>query len=140
MEQQGDRIVNQLLSKLDGVERCPNLLVIATTNRKDLIDPALLRPGRIELQVYIGFPSLQARLEILRLISKPFVDKQLVDADVDMNEFAEWTEDFSEAVIRRAFHSEIVDPDNLGSDTMTSDHPNHHLKVLVEMVACQKFL
>lgn len=48
-----DTMVNQLLSKIDGIEALPNILVIGTTNRRDLIDEAMLRPGRLEVHVEI---------------------------------------------------------------------------------------
>lgn len=62
-----DQVVNQLLSKMDGVESLHNILVIGMTNRLDLIDPALMRPGRFEIHVEIGLPSLEDRLEILEI-------------------------------------------------------------------------
>lgn len=60
-----DSVVNQLLAKLDGVDQLHNLLVIGLTNRRELIDPALLRPGRLEVQMYVGLPDEESRQEIL---------------------------------------------------------------------------
>jgi SpoVK/Ycf46/Vps4 family AAA+-type ATPase len=65
--------VNQLLSKLDGVDEMNNVLVICLTNRKDLIDSALLRPGRLEVHIEIKAPDLQGREEILYILFKPMV-------------------------------------------------------------------
>eukprot|EP00466_Bigelowiella_natans_P011748 jgi/Bigna1/90091/estExt_fgenesh1_pg.C_620025 len=62
-----DSVVNQLLAKLDGVDQLHNLLVIGLTNRRELIDPALLRPGRLEVQMYVGLPNTKARQEILNV-------------------------------------------------------------------------
>lgn len=62
-----DTIVNQLLSKMDGVDALDNILLIGMTNRKDIIDPALVRPGRFELQIEIGLPSEKGRLQILQI-------------------------------------------------------------------------
>ena len=62
-----DRVVNQLLTQLDGVEGLDGVYVIAATSRPDLIDPALLRPGRFEFQLYIPYPEADDRREILKL-------------------------------------------------------------------------
>jgi vesicle-fusing ATPase len=59
--------VNQILAKLDGVNSLGNVLVIGTTNRKELLDTALLRPGRLEVQVEVPLPDKQGRREILRI-------------------------------------------------------------------------
>lgn len=62
-----DSIVNQLLSKIDGVDSLNNVLIIGMTNRKDLIDDALLRPGRLEVHVEIGLPDEAGRIQILNI-------------------------------------------------------------------------
>ena len=68
-----DSCVNQLLTKLDGVEEMNNVLVICLTNRKDLIDSALLRPGRLEVHIEIKKPNREGREEILYILLKPIV-------------------------------------------------------------------
>lgn len=60
-------VVNQILSKLDGVSSIPNLLLIGMTNRKELLDDALLRPGRLEVQIEIPLPNKQGRREIFQI-------------------------------------------------------------------------
>lgn len=73
-----DSVVNQLLSKMDGIRQRNNLLVIAITNRRDLIDPALLRPGRLEVQIEVPTPNYVGRLEILEILFRPWVEKRLL--------------------------------------------------------------
>ncbi|CAI5747420.1 unnamed protein product [Peronospora destructor] len=65
-----DRLVNQLLTFLDGVEAQKGVYVLAATSRPDMIDPALLRPGRLDKALYCGFPNEEERLDILRAVSK----------------------------------------------------------------------
>ena len=65
-----DSVVNQLLSKIDGVDSLNNILLIGMTNRKDMIDNALLRPGRLEVHVEIGLPDHKGRLQILGIHTK----------------------------------------------------------------------
>ncbi|CAM4928388.1 unnamed protein product [Rotaria socialis] len=65
-----DRVVNQLLTELDGVESLGDIVVIAATSRPDLIDPALLRPGRLDKHLYIGFPTKSDIISILKIWTK----------------------------------------------------------------------
>jgi transitional endoplasmic reticulum ATPase len=62
-----DRVVGQLLTELDGLQGCPNVLLIGATNRPDALDPALLRAGRLDLQLKIDLPDLDSRLAILQV-------------------------------------------------------------------------
>ncbi|MEV6344431.1 AAA family ATPase [Actinoplanes sp. NPDC051851] len=76
-----DRVVAALLTELDGVEDLRNVVVIGATNRPDLIDPALLRPGRLERLVYVPPPDAEARTAILRAASKSVPLDESVDLD-----------------------------------------------------------
>jgi len=97
-----ERVVSQLLAELDGITENPNLVVLAATNRRDIIDDALLRPGRLEQHVEVPEPDHDARAEILAVhtAGKPLAD------DVSVADLADETEGFSgaqlEAVVREA--------------------------------------
>ena len=86
----GDRVVNQLLTELDGIESLEGVTVIAATNRPDMIDPAITRPGRIDRSVEVEVPDEEARKKILDVHTK---DMPLAD-DVDLDELAVRTEHF----------------------------------------------
>jgi transitional endoplasmic reticulum ATPase len=88
-----DRVVAALLTELDGVEDLRNVVVIGATNRPDLIDPALLRPGRLERLVYVPPPDADARAAILRAAAKAVP----LDPSVDLAELGASLERFSAA-------------------------------------------
>ncbi|KAH0839229.1 hypothetical protein AYO21_05644 [Fonsecaea monophora] len=95
----GDSVVNQLLSKLDGVDQLNNILLIGMTNRKDMIDDALLRPGRLELHMEISLPDEHGRAQILKIHTQKMRDNQVLDPDVNLEELARKTKNFSGAEI-----------------------------------------
>ena len=94
-----DTVVNQLLSKIDGVDQLNNILVIGMTNRRDMIDEALLRPGRLEVQIEIGLPDENGRLQILNIHTCRLREHNKLSADVNLQEFSEMTRNFSGAEI-----------------------------------------
>eukprot|EP00471_Norrisiella_sphaerica_P004093 CAMPEP_0184490640 /NCGR_PEP_ID=MMETSP0113_2-20130426/18444_1 /TAXON_ID=91329 /ORGANISM="Norrisiella sphaerica, Strain BC52" /LENGTH=633 /DNA_ID=CAMNT_0026874619 /DNA_START=353 /DNA_END=2254 /DNA_ORIENTATION=- len=123
-----DSVVNQLLAKLDGVDQLHNLLVIGLTNRRELIDPALLRPGRLEVQMFVGPPDLEGRKQILHVhLSKikrnGFASKEALDF-VSSGALATQTEGFTGAelagLVRSAMSFAIVrageEAETLGTD------------------------
>lgn len=93
----GDNVVNQLLAKMDGVEPLNNILIIGMTNRLDLIDNALLRPGRFEIQIEISLPDEKGRKEILLIHTKKMADNKLLESDVDFDELAALTKNYTGA-------------------------------------------
>lgn len=95
----GDSVVNQLLTKLDGVEQLNNILLIGMTNRKDLIDDALLRPGRLEVHVEISLPDEKGRQQILNIHTHKLRVNERLGEDVDIEELAARTKNFSGAEI-----------------------------------------
>ncbi|MDP7975653.1 MAG: CDC48 family AAA ATPase [Thermoprotei archaeon] len=88
-----ERIVNQLLSEMDGISPLKNVVVMGATNRADILDPALLRPGRFDQIIYVPPPDQKARLEILKIHTKrvPLAD------DVSLEKLAAMTEGYSGA-------------------------------------------
>uniref|UniRef100_A0A8R1E4Q8 Vesicle-fusing ATPase n=2 Tax=Caenorhabditis japonica TaxID=281687 RepID=A0A8R1E4Q8_CAEJA len=92
-----DTVVNQLLSKMDGVEQLNNILVIGMTNRRDMIDEALLRPGRLEVQMEVSLPDEFGRLQILRIHTARMKEYNKMDATVDLEDLSKRTKNFSGA-------------------------------------------
>jgi vesicle-fusing ATPase len=95
----GDSVVNQLLSKLDGVDQLNNVLLIGMTNRMDMIDDALLRPGRLEVHMEISLPDEHGRAQILKIHTSKMRENNVMDRDVDLLELARVTKNFSGAEI-----------------------------------------
>ena len=127
-----ERVVSQLLAELDGITENPNVVVLAATNRRDMIDDALLRPGRLEQHVEVPTPDTSAREEILAVHTR---GKPLAE-DVSLADIAAGTEGFSgaelEAVVREASMLAIrevadgIEPeaagDHAGDVTLTEAH------------------
>jgi len=88
-----DRIVNQLLTEMDGIVPLSNVVVLAATNRPDILDPALLRPGRFDRMIYVPPPDKEARKQILKIHTK----KVPLANDVDLDRLAELTESYTGA-------------------------------------------
>lgn len=96
MHQYSDKVVNQFLHEMDGLSANRGVFVVGATNRPDMLDPALLRGGRLSRQIEIPLPDFDARLAMLNL----FVRRAALDADVDLNLLAMQTEGFSGADLR----------------------------------------
>ncbi|KAF9879737.1 peroxisome biosynthesis protein [Colletotrichum karsti] len=93
-----DRVVNQLLTQMDGAEGLSGVYVLAATSRPDLIDPALLRPGRLDKSLLCDMPTLEDRVDILKsLSSKVKLSEELTESDEAWTEIARRTEGFSGA-------------------------------------------
>ncbi len=116
-----DRLVNQFLSMIDGPESLNNILLIAMTNRIELIDEALLRPGRFEIQIEIGLPDVKGRLDILNIHTNKMAKAGYLNG-VNLHEIAEMTNNFTgaelESVVKNAVSyciSKEIDPANIGA-------------------------
>lgn len=88
-----DRVLSQLLSEMDGIEPLVNVTIIAATNRPDILDNALLRPGRIDSILYVAPPDFESRKSIFAIQIK----KMPCSSDVDQDELAKLSEGFSGA-------------------------------------------
>jgi transitional endoplasmic reticulum ATPase len=97
-----ERVVNTILAEMDGLEELQSVVVIGATNRPNLIDPALLRPGRFDELIYVGVPDRPGRERILKIQT----GKMPLAADVDLSTVAARTDRFTgadlEDVVRRA--------------------------------------
>ncbi|MGV0800683.1 AAA family ATPase, partial [Mycolicibacterium elephantis] len=92
-----DRVVATLLTELDGIDPLRDVVVLGATNRPDLIDPALLRPGRLEKLVFVEPPDAEARREILRTAGKSIPLASEGDQAVDLDALADELEGYSAA-------------------------------------------
>ncbi|GIJ07461.1 ATPase [Micromonospora andamanensis] len=115
-----DRVVAALLTELDGVEALRNVVVVGATNRPDLVDPALLRPGRLERLVYVPPPDAEARTEILRAASRTVplaegVDLPALGAELDGFSAADCA-----ALVREAALAAMRE--SLTASTVTAEH------------------
>jgi transitional endoplasmic reticulum ATPase len=97
-----ERVVNTILAEMDGIEEMQSVVVIGATNRPTLIDPALMRPGRLDELIYVSVPDEDGRLHILKIHTK----RMPLDKDVDLAGLAKRTDKFTgadlEDLVRRA--------------------------------------
>ncbi|MBS7657180.1 MAG: CDC48 family AAA ATPase [Candidatus Bathyarchaeia archaeon] len=93
-----DRVISQLLTEIDGISALQDVVVIAATNRPDIVDPAVLRPGRFDRLIYVPEPSEEGRLQILKIHTKGMP----LAKDIDLKELARLTKGYSGADIESA--------------------------------------
>jgi cell division protease FtsH len=110
-----EQTLNQLLVEMDGFEGKEGIVILAATNRPDILDPALLRPGRFDRKVYIGLPDVKGRLEILKIHAK---GKPLSD-DVDLEKIAQMTPGFSGADLANLINEAALLAARNGRDKIT---------------------
>jgi transitional endoplasmic reticulum ATPase len=99
-----ERVISQLLTEMDGLEELRGVVVIAATNRPDIIDPALLRPGRFDKLLYVPPPEIKARKEILKIHLK---NKPLAE-DVDIEELSKGTEGYTGADLAAVCNTAVM--------------------------------
>jgi len=98
-----ERVVSQLLTELDGIQSLSGVVVLAATNRMDMVDPALLRAGRFDKLLYIPQPDKNARRQILEIQTKG----KKIGADLDLDRVAEMADGFSGADITAVVNTAI---------------------------------
>ncbi|MFH1721280.1 MAG: CDC48 family AAA ATPase [Candidatus Altiarchaeota archaeon] len=121
-----ETVVNQILTELDGVESLENVIVLGSTNRQELIDPSLLRPGRFDRQVLIPPPDEKSRAEIFKIHTK----NMPLTKDVNIKDLAKRTNEFSgadiEGLCREA--AMLALRENIRSKQVSAKHFNEALK------------
>ncbi|CAA0806582.1 Vesicle-fusing ATPase [Striga hermonthica] len=129
-----DSIVNQLLTKIDGVESLNNVLLIGMTNRKDLLDEALLRPGRLEVQVEISLPDENGRLQILQIHTNKMKESSFLAPDVNLEEIAARTKNYSGAELEGVVKSAVSYALNrqLSMDDLTKPVDEDNIKITMD--------
>jgi transitional endoplasmic reticulum ATPase len=121
-----ERVVNTILAEMDGLEELQSVVVIGATNRPNLIDPALLRPGRFDELIYVSVPDKGGRRRILGI----HTEAMPLAADVDLDDLADRTDRFTgadlEDLVRRAGLFALRE--SLGAQTVTAEHFERSLK------------
>eukprot|EP01017_Pseudomicrothorax_dubius_P035481 TRINITY_DN4972_c0_g1_i1.p1 TRINITY_DN4972_c0_g1~~TRINITY_DN4972_c0_g1_i1.p1 ORF type:complete len:652 (+),score=218.37 TRINITY_DN4972_c0_g1_i1:197-2152(+) len=113
-----DNAVNQLLSMMDGVDALNNTLMIGMTNRKDMLDEAVLRPGRFEVHIEVGLPDEKGRLQILNIHTRTMRENKLLEPDVDLPLLAHRTKNFTGAEIMKLVQNASSYAFTRGQDVM----------------------
>jgi transitional endoplasmic reticulum ATPase len=117
----GDRVMNQLLTEMDGVGAKKNVFVIGATNRPDIIDPALMRPGRLDQLIYIPMPDYESRLSVLKAVLR----KSPVSKDIDLGENIQ--RDMERERLKQESEAQgiVVEDDFEAEDTVPEILPRH---------------
>ena len=129
----GDRVLAQMLTEMDGIEQLKDVIVVAATNRPDMIDKALMRPGRLDRVVYVPLPDQATRLKIFQIHTK----KKPLKSGIDLEELAKITDDYSGAEIAAVCNEaalkaleETIKADDLVHPEITQEHFDCALKVI----------
>ena len=115
-----EQTLNQLLAEIDGFDSSKGVVILAATNRKDILDPALLRPGRFDRQITVGYPDVRGREAILRVHAK---EKPLAD-DVDLANIAKRTPYFAGADLENIMNEAAILCAREGKEKITMRHLN----------------
>ncbi len=123
-----ERVVNQLLTEIDGMQDLENIVIIGATNRPDIMDTALLRPGRFDRILLIGSPDIKAREEILKVHTK----EMPLDKDVSINELAKSSEGYAGADIESICREAAIN--SLREDMKAKNVKMKHFKAALKKV------
>jgi cell division protease FtsH len=121
-----EQTLNQILSEMDGFETGTNVIVMAATNRPDVLDPALLRPGRFDRRVVVDVPDLEARKEILEVHSR----NKPISKSVDLGKIARQTPGFTGADLENLLNESAI----LAAKQNKKNIGNHDIEESVEKV------
>jgi cell division protease FtsH len=113
-----DQTLNQLLVEMDGFDHTTGIVVMASTNRVDILDPAIVRPGRFDRQIVVPLPDLRGRLEILTVHAQPIE----LDPDVDLARVARGTPGFSGADLANLLNEAAILAAREGADAVLVSH------------------
>ncbi|NHI92762.1 MAG: AAA family ATPase [Candidatus Lokiarchaeota archaeon] len=123
-----DTVVNQLLTEMSGLQDIKQVICIGATNRPDMIDKALLRPGRFDKLIYVPMPDFDARYKILEIYTK----NMPLEADVEITELAKLTKGYSGADLQNLCREAVMMllSENSQNDKVSKDNFNNALKVI----------
>jgi cell division protease FtsH len=122
-----EQTLNQLLSEMDGFQPNTNIIVIAATNRKDILDSALLRPGRFDRIIYVPLPDKKSREDILKLYMK----SKKIEDNISLDFLAEMTSGFSGAQIKNLLNEAAINTARNGSIIITQKNIEDALEKIV---------
>ncbi|MDI6810918.1 MAG: CDC48 family AAA ATPase [archaeon] len=129
-----ERVISQMLTEMDGLEELKGVVVLAATNRIDIVDPALLRPGRFDLIIELPMPDERARYEIFKVHTK----RKPISKDIRLEELAKMTEGFTgadvEAVCNRAAMLAIRAFEEKKNDISSFEIYYEHFKQVIEEI------
>ncbi|VVB71130.1 VCP-like ATPase [uncultured archaeon] len=127
MSSVNDSVVTQLISEMDGIQNLQNVVVVATTNRIDVIDPALLRPGRFDKLVVIPEPDEKTREQILKIHTTPMP----VDSSVNLKDIAKKTVGYSGADLEALCREAGMIALRKNSEKITKEHFSKAMEVII---------
>jgi len=127
-----ERVISQLLTEMDGLEELRGVVVIAATNRPDIIDPALLRPGRFDKLLYVPPPDLEARKEILKI----HLRKKPLAEDVSIDEIAKQTEGYTGADLAAVCNTAVMLA--IREHVMANKNPEEAKKNVKDVKVCRR--